>query len=61
MSEKHDKNRMKNMAAMMRAESLAIVGISGPGRFGGRIYDNLQVMGYELRNLWGQPALRNPL
>ena len=47
MSEKHEEKHMKNIAAMMKAKSLAIVGISGPGRFGGLVYDNLQVMGYE--------------
>ncbi len=38
---------MKNIAAMMNAKNLAIVGISSPDRFGGRIYNNIQVMGYE--------------
>lgn len=47
MSDKNSKSRQKKIAAMMRAESLAIVGISGPERFGGRIYNNLQLMGYE--------------
>ncbi|MCK4897152.1 MAG: CoA-binding protein, partial [Anaerolineales bacterium] len=47
MSDKNTKSRQKEIAAMMRAESLAIVGISGPDRFGGRIYNNLQLMGYE--------------
>ena len=47
MSEKHEEKHMKNIAAMMKAKSLAIVGISGPDRFGGLVYDNLQVMGYE--------------
>ena len=36
MSDKNTKSRQKEIAAMMRAESLAIVGISGPDRFGGR-------------------------
>jgi len=47
MSEKNNENRMKNIAAMMNAKSLAIVGISGPDRFGGLVYDNLKVLGYE--------------
>jgi acyl-CoA synthetase (NDP forming) len=46
MSNKNTKSRHQKIAAMMRAESLAIVGISGPERFGGRIYNNLQLMGY---------------
>jgi acyl-CoA synthetase (NDP forming) len=47
MLDKNTESRQKKIAAMMRAESLAIVGISKPDRFGGRIYTNLQLMGYE--------------
>jgi acyl-CoA synthetase (NDP forming) len=49
MSDKNTESRQKNMAAMMKAESLAIVGISGPDRFGGQVYANLQLLGYEGR------------
>jgi acyl-CoA synthetase (NDP forming) len=47
MLELNTESRKKNIAAMLNAESLAIVGISGPDRFGGQIYNNLQLMGYE--------------
>jgi acyl-CoA synthetase (NDP forming) len=40
-------SRKKNIATMLNAESLAIVGISGPDRFGGQVYANLQLFGYE--------------
>lgn len=40
-------SRKKNIAAMLNAKSLAIVGISGPDRFGGQVYANLQLLGYE--------------
>ena len=47
MSEKKRESRAENLAAMMKAESVAIVGISGKKHsFGWQIYDNLQVMGY---------------
>ena len=32
---------------MMKAESLAIVGASGPDRFGGQVYANLELLGYK--------------
>ena len=47
MSDKNTESRQKKIAAMMKAESLAIVGISGPDRFGGQVYANLQLLGYE--------------
>jgi acyl-CoA synthetase (NDP forming) len=47
LSDKTTQSRQKKIAAMLNAENLAIVGISGPDRFGGRIYNNLQLMGYE--------------
>ena len=47
MSDKNTKSRKKNIAAMMKAKSLAIVGISRPDRFGGQVYANLQLAGYE--------------
>jgi acyl-CoA synthetase (NDP forming) len=47
MSDINKEIRKKNMAAMMDAKSLAIVGISGPDRFGGQVYANLQLFGYE--------------
>jgi acyl-CoA synthetase (NDP forming) len=47
LSDKTTESRQKKIAAMLNAENLAIVGISGPDRFGGRIYNNLQLMGYE--------------
>jgi acyl-CoA synthetase (NDP forming) len=47
MSNINTENRKKNMAAMMNAKSLAIVGVSGPDRFGGQVYANLQFYGYE--------------
>jgi len=47
MSDKNTESRQKKIAAMMKAESLAIVGISGPDHFGGQIYNNLQLLGYE--------------
>lgn len=40
---------MNNLSAMLKAESLAIIGISGPNRFGGIIYNNLVTMGYDGR------------
>ncbi len=49
MLELNTESRKKNIAAMLNAKSLAIVGISGPDRFGGQIYANLQTMGYEGR------------
>ena len=47
MSDKNTENRKKKLAAMMKAKSLAIVGISGPDRFGGQVYANLKLFGYE--------------
>ena len=47
MSNKNTKSRQKNIAAMMKAKSLAIVGISRPDRFGGQVYANLELLGYE--------------
>ncbi|HXV42410.1 MAG TPA: CoA-binding protein, partial [Anaerolineae bacterium] len=35
-----------NLAPLLRARSVAIVGISQPGRFGGRVYANLRDFGY---------------
>ena len=47
MPENNKKIRQKNLASLMKAESLAIVGISEPDRFGGIVYNNLRVMGYK--------------
>ena len=47
MLDKNTESRQKKIAAMMKAEKLAIIGISGPDRFGGQIYNNLKLMGYE--------------
>ena len=47
MLHKNKESRKKNIAALMNAKSLAIVGISRPDRFGGQIYNNLQSMGYQ--------------
>ncbi|MHC5062209.1 MAG: acetate--CoA ligase family protein, partial [Planctomycetota bacterium] len=49
MSDKNTESRQKNIAAMMKAKSLAIVGISRPDRFGGQVYANLQLLGYKGR------------
>lgn len=54
-----------SLEALLHARSLAIVGISQPGRFGGQIYANLQAFGYpgtvygvsrSQRELYGQPC-----
>jgi acyl-CoA synthetase (NDP forming) len=47
MLELNTEIRKINIAAMLNAKSLAIVGISGQDRFGGQIYANLQLLGYE--------------
>ena len=36
----------QDLTPLLRARSLAIVGISGPERFGGKLYSNLQHFGY---------------
>jgi len=36
----------QNLAALLRARSVAIVGINQPGKFGGQVYANLKALGY---------------
>ncbi|MGH7909190.1 MAG: acetate--CoA ligase family protein [Thermodesulfobacteriota bacterium] len=38
--------QQQNLAALLHARSIAIVGISRPGRFGGQVYANLRNLGY---------------
>jgi acyl-CoA synthetase (NDP forming) len=49
MADSYEAQQLKNLDFMLRAKSIAVVGISGPDRFGGQVYDNLQVMGYRGR------------
>ena len=39
-------HQRQNLAALLHARSIAIVGISRPGRFGGQVYANLRNAGY---------------
>ncbi len=57
--------RMPDLFPLLRANSVAIVGISQPDRFGGLVYANLRDFGYEgsiygvnprYENLFGQPC-----
>jgi acyl-CoA synthetase (NDP forming) len=47
MPNKNTERREKNIAAMLNAKSVAIVGISGPDRFGGQVFANLKLLGYD--------------
>ncbi len=50
MPNKTPSNQSERLSAMLKAKSLAIVGISGKkDSFGWQLYDNLQKMGYEGR------------
>lgn len=59
MLELKTESRKKNIAAMLKAKSLAIVGISGPDRFGGQVYANLHGLGYEGKIYGVNPRYEN--
>jgi acyl-CoA synthetase (NDP forming) len=46
MAESQRERRRQDLTPLLHAESVAVVGISRPGRFGGMLYDNLEKFGY---------------
>lgn len=46
MAELQRERRRQDLTPLLQAESVAVVGISRPGRFGGVLYDNLEKFGY---------------
>ena len=49
MADTYESQQLKNLGFMLKAKSVAVVGISGLDRFGGEVYRNLKDLGYQGR------------
>ena len=59
MAEFQRERRRQDLTPLLHAESVAVVGISRPGRFGGMLYENLEKFGYP-GTMGGPPWRRTP-